>query len=406
MNALAALNQNQNSLQKVLQQLSTGKRINGASDDAAGLAISQKMQGQINGLDQASRNAQDGISLIQTAEGALNETQSILQRMRQLAVQAANDTNTTTDRQSIQDEMNQLSQELSRIGDTTEFNTQKLLNGNFTGTFQIGANQDQNLTVAISDMRGYALGMAGSASYSETGTVTAGSTSSLADGTYSVTTDGTNYYLVDQNGNKVATSTDGLTFTNNADNTNTIVFSGDKITSGNVTISGTSATGTAYVQNNGLQAGTYTVSGTKVLNASGVQIGTYDSTTKTVKDLTTGTTLATFGNDISGKTFTVGGIDITSQAAANKAITTIQNAIDKVSTQRSELGAYQNRLEHTINNLSTSSQNLTTAESGITDTNMASAMAEFTKDNVLQQAAVSMLAQANQQPQLVLKLLG
>lgn len=263
MNALAALSKNQNALGKALQQLSTGKRINSAADDAAGLAISQKMQSQINGLDQAARNAQDGISLIQTAEGALNETENILQRMRQLAVQSANDTNNTDARTAIQDEINQLIQEVDRIRNTTQFNNLNLLDGTYSATalnLQIGANDGQILQVTISDMGASALG--------------------------------------------------------------------------------------------------------------------------------------------------ISGLDITSAASASAAISTLDAAIKTVSEQRAELGAYQNRLEHTINNLNTASQNLTSAQSAITDTDMASAMAEFTKDNVLQQAAVSMLAQANQQPQLVLKLLG
>ncbi|MFY9425160.1 MAG: flagellin, partial [Bacillota bacterium] len=150
-----------NAATKAMEKLSSGLGINKAGDNAAGLAISEKMRGQIRGLDQASRNAQDGISLIQTAEGALNETHAILQRMRELAVQSANDTYTEVDRSEIQKEIDQLSQELSRIGSTTEFNTQKLLNGNFKGTFHIGANENQNLTLTINDMRGYALGVAG-----------------------------------------------------------------------------------------------------------------------------------------------------------------------------------------------------------------------------------------------------
>ncbi|MBX6378325.1 MAG: flagellin [Clostridia bacterium] len=150
-------------LQKSLEKLSSGYRINRAGDDAAGLAISEKMRGQISGLNQAVRNAQDGISLIQTAEGALNEIHSILQRMRELAVQAANDTNTTADRQKIQDELSQLRTEINRIASTTEFNTQKLLDGNFNGKLHIGANANQNLDVAINTMNADGIGIAASA---------------------------------------------------------------------------------------------------------------------------------------------------------------------------------------------------------------------------------------------------
>ncbi|MCM3238365.1 flagellin Hag [Heyndrickxia oleronia] len=144
---------------KSMEKLSSGLRINRAGDDAAGLAISEKMRGQIRGLDMAAKNSQDGISLIQTAEGALNETHAILQRMRELAVQGGNDTNVTADRDAIQDELNQLMSEIDRIADTTEFNTQNLLGGGFSGTFQIGANSGQVINVAISGMGAASLGL-------------------------------------------------------------------------------------------------------------------------------------------------------------------------------------------------------------------------------------------------------
>ncbi|WP_191566717.1 flagellin Hag [Metabacillus idriensis] len=254
---------------KSMEKLSSGLRINRAGDDAAGLAISEKMRGQVRGLDQASRNAQDGISMIQTAEGALNETHSILQRMRELAVQSSNDTNTTTDRAELQKEFDQLAKETTRIADTTEFNTQKLLDGSDTDgkVFQIGANAGQSLTLTIGKM----------------------DAATLAVGT---------------------------------------------------------------------GAGEATV-----------------------------------------------GVDITTQANASTAITLVNTAIETVSGERSKLGATQNRLEHTINNLGTSSENLTAAESRIRDVDMAKEMMEQTKNSILSQAAQAMLAQANQQPQGVLQLL-
>ncbi|MGB4670625.1 MAG: flagellin, partial [Bacillota bacterium] len=209
-----------NAATKAMEKLSSGLGINKAGDNAAGLAISEKMRGQIRGLDQASRNAQDGISLIQTAEGALNETHAILQRMRELAVQSANDTYTEVDRSEIQKEIDQLSQELSRIGSTTEFNTQKLLNGNFKGTFHIGANENQNLTLTINDMRGYALGVAGKVAVDLKADVPLEATV-LAKGTYTVeafetfeTVDGedrvtTKYKLLNADGVQVGQSDDG-----------------------------------------------------------------------------------------------------------------------------------------------------------------------------------------------------
>ena len=261
---------------KSLEKLSSGYRINRAGDDAAGLAISEKMRGQIRGLNQAERNAQDAISLIQTAEGALNETHSILQRMRELAVQAANDTytqkdtvnNDDGDRDEIQKEIEQLTFEIERIAKDTQFNTMNLIDGSFEGTFQVGANENQTVTLSIGSMNAQALGL---------GTVS--------------------------------------------------------------------------------------------------------------------------GNTISG------GISLASQVSASAAIATIDKAIQKVSSERSKLGAMQNRLEHTINNLNTTAENLTASESRIRDVDMAKEMMEFTKNSILQQAATAMLAQANQQPQGVLQLL-
>ncbi|RSD25198.1 flagellin Hag [Mesobacillus subterraneus] len=248
---------------KSMEKLASGLRINRAGDDAAGLAISEKMRGQIRGLDQAARNAQDGISLIQTAEGALNETHSILQRVRELAVQSSNDTNTNDDRGELQKEVAELLKEVDRIATTTEFNTQKLLDGSDADgkVFHIGANADQNITVTIRDMK---------------------------------------------------------------------------------------ATGT-------------------VLN--------------------------------------IGSVDISSQTGANTAITSLDAAIKEVSSERAMLGANQNRLEHTINNLGTSSENLTAAESRVRDVDMAKEMMEQTKNSILSQAAQAMLAQSNQMPQGVLQLL-
>ena len=289
LNAHRQLGANQNAVTSSLEKLSSGLRINKAGDDAAGLAISEKMRGQIRGLEMAQKNAQDGVSLIQTAEGALNETHSILQRMRELAVQAANDTNTETDRGELQKELDELIDEIDRIAKTTEFNTQNLLgetdDGGFTGkaqsfTFHIGANQGQKVTLEINSMHSARLG-------------------------------------------------------------------------------------TIELENDGEESST-----------------------------TSSTTIGSLKNT-----------GITSQEAADKAITVINDAIEMVSAERSKLGAYQNRLEHTINNLGTSAENLTAAESRIRDVDMAKEMMEFTKNNILAQAAQSMLAQANQMPQGVLQLL-
>ena len=267
---------------KNTEKLSSGYRINRAGDDAAGLSISEKMRSQIRGLDKASTNAQDGISLIQTAEGALNESHAILQRMNELATQAANDTNTTADRNAIQAEINQLTSEIDRIQSTTAFNTMNLLDGTFTNkNLQVGSLSGQKISISIQNM-----------------------------------------------------------------NASTIF----------------SAASTKSVTN------TYTAS----------------------------VALSAACSKLSVKSF----------SAAGLAMKTIQDAIQKVSAQRSNLGAIQNRLEHTIKNLDTSSENTQAAESRIRDTDMAKTMVEYSKNNILAQAGQSMLAQANQANQGVLSLLG
>jgi len=246
---------------KATEKLSSGYKINRAADDAAGLTISEKMRSQIRGLTQASANAQDGISAVQTAEGALNEVEDMLQRMNELAVKAKNDTNTSEDRGAIQKEVDALASEITRVKDSTEFNNQKLLNGTFTGkNLQVGANSENTIGISISNMDATSIG--------------------------------------------------------------------------------------------------------------------------------------------------VGSLHVTSADGAGSAIDSIRAAIKSVSSQRSDLGAVQNRLEHTIKNLDNVVENTTAAESNIRDTDMASQMVEYSKNNILAQAGQSMLAQANQSNQGVLSLLG
>ena len=399
------LGANQSASAKSMEKLSSGFRINRAGDDAAGLAISEKMRGQIRGLKQATRNAQDGISLIQTAEGNLNETHAILQRMRELATQASTDTNTAADRTEIQKEIDQLSQELSRIGDNTEFNTQKLLNGTFSGTFHIGANENQSLALSIGDMRGFVLGVAGDAKIELTADPSA--QVDFVDGTYEVKDGETpGYELVDKDGNVIATSDDGKTFTSGSAD-ETLVFD-EAVTTGVIKIENGTASAVGTVSNDGLEAGTYTYSESDggLLDGNG-QVVAKSTDGLTFKSLDGADTLITFTTVLTdGDEFSVGGIDVSSQAAANTAITDINTAIEKVSGERSKLGSYQNRLEHTISNLGTSAENLQAAESRIRDLDMAEEIMAFTKNNILQQAATAMLAQANMAPQSVLQLLG
>lgn len=405
LNTHRQLSINTNNTSKNIEKLSSGLRINRAGDDAAGLAISEKMRGQIRGLDMASKNAQDGISLIQTAEGALNETHSILQRMRELAVQSGSDTNTNSDRSELQEEMNQLVQEIDRISNTTEFNTQKLLNGSFKGTFQIGANEGQTIDLSVSAMGSAALGLTGSS------TVETGVSATLANGTYTVDSgnikdasgvivgkiDGTDANKVNDGSGALA-----ITFTNNPADGSTIVIKDGKAEL-RQNLSGDATE---------LSSGNYEIKGTDLLK-DGQIVGKYDATSKKItelngKTLTNGIAAADLGikGDLADKsTFTINGADISTKAKAQSTITTVNNAIELVSKERSKLGAVQNRLEHTINNLNTSSENLTAAESRVRDVDMAKEMMEQTKNNILAQAAQAMLAQANQQPQGVLQLL-
>jgi flagellin len=261
-NAIRNANINSAAASKSMAKIASGNRITTAADDAAGLSISEKMKGQIRGLDKASSNAQDGISLVQTADGALSETSSVLQRLRELAVQAGNDTNTADDRTAIATEATALTDQIDNIATTTQFNTKTLLDGSATTTpidLQIGANSGQKMTITIGDMQSAALGV------------------------------------------------DSLTFD--------------------------------------------------------------------------------------------------TQAHAAASLTALDTAIGSVSTERASLGAYQNRLESTINNLGTTSENLTSAQSSITDVDMAKEMSTYSKNNILSQAAQAMISQANQQPQQVLQLL-
>ena len=356
MNTYSRLTSAQGAQAKSLEKLSSGLRINRAGDDAAGLAISEKMRGQIKGLNQSVRNAQDGISLIQTAEGALNETHSILNRMRELAVQSSNDTNTDADRVEIQKEMDQLSTEITRIGDDTQFNTKELLDGSLSNIkFHIGANESQNLSLTVNDMRSDALGVEGSIKSKALDNLTVSTRSKkLGD----VTVGGA--------------SVKETTY--------------DKA-SGNLELKNGATLGDLK---NALEKEGFQVEVGASFNAAGTLAGGW-----TAFDLTNVTAVE---GDY--------GLDVSTQVAADKAITTIDNAITSVSAERSKLGSVQNRLDHTINNLTATSENLSAAESRIRDVDMAKEMMEFTKNNILNQASTAMLAQANQMPQGVLQLLG
>ncbi|CAN7158003.1 flagellin [Paenibacillus sp. LjRoot56] len=638
LNTYRQLTSNQAASVKSTEKLSSGLRINRAGDDAAGLAISEKMRGQIRGLDQASRNSQDAISMIQTAEGALNETHDILQRMRELSVQASTDTNTASDRGEIQKEINSLTSEINRIGNTTEFNTQKLLNGEkanseigitkslvgasgFASSVAVGgsgtaalaagntlSNADYSLSVTSSAFTGSASGLsagsgatavAANVSYSAgkavfsgnniTFTATAGTAlDATTSGTLKLTyssgvmkldfsgsgnatfTSGTqlNDTIIADASGKFTYNSNGISFTitdvgNMASgDTITYVLSGGTATANtastlwtNLSLSGTSpAPSATLTTTSGAKLGNYTVNfvdngssgdlkitfsgtdgSTQVLDvlegvsssgattysgyginiaftglsgitnggsgtmkfsvtgteytatlkdAAGTSVGTANLGSAGVSGLSTSvsanvggvqvsftsgdvpvsgvTTISVRGQESavaksgeSSVNFQIGAnqnqsmsleiadmrsnalgitrtaaegslkgftsavsvsngtnntnnefaLDVSTASNASNAITVIQSAIDKVSSERSKLGAYQNRLEHTINNLGTSSENLTASESRIRDVDMAKEMMNNTRNNILQQAAQAMLAQANQAPQQVLQLL-
>ncbi|WP_066872257.1 flagellin [Clostridium mediterraneense] len=408
MNAHRQMGINTTNQGKAIEKLSSGQRINRAGDDAAGLAISEKMRGQIRGLEGASRNAQDGISMIQTAEGALNETHNMLQRMRELAVQGANDTNTAEDRTKIQEEMNQLMTEIDRISTDTEFNKQKLLDGSFSGKLQIGANGGQNVGLDIDKLNSSSLGLTTTTKIDDT--VTLKADSNLKDGTYTVSENGAN--LLDSKGNTVGTINAGTLTVNGVatDFETSTLKAGSELTVKNNIATVKNELGASAKD---LASGNYEISGTNVLK-DGELIGTLkvDPTNgnsielkdsgKVVKEADLGFEK---GKLADGSKFTIGGVDVSNHSKASGAIETINSAIETVSEARGKLGAMQNRLEHTIATNDNSAENLQAAESRIRDVDMAKEMMNLSKNNVLVQAAQSMLAQANQQPQGVLSLL-
>lgn len=389
MNTYSRLNAANTAKSGSLAKLSSGLRINKAGDDAAGLAISEKMRGQIGGLKQATRNAQDGISLIQTAEGGLNETHSILNRMRELAVQSSNDTNTVDDRKEIQKEMDELSKEVTRISENTEFNTQRLLGSkdgtNFKATFHIGANKGQKIELEIADMSATSLGVADNQAVDTA--IPAIASKGTVQNLIVSSADGEDYTIEITQGTGTSTS-DSVSVTDNAI---TVTLgtdaSDDPLGSDLATI------GALITADTTVAAGNFTIS----------YAGTEDGTTVAAE--TTGAVDISGGTVAGTKLAGDYGIDLSTQSAANDAIELIDTAINTVSAERSKLGATQNRLDHTINNLTATAENLTEAESRIRDVDMAQEMMEFTKNNILSQAATSMLAQANQMPQSVLQLL-
>ncbi|MDH8678584.1 flagellin [Fusibacter bizertensis] len=372
---------------KSIEKLSSGYRINRAGDDAAGLAISEKMRGQIRGLDQASRNSQDTISLIQTAEGALNESHAILQRMRELSVQSANDTNTDSDRKALQGEVKQLVSELDRIGNTTEFNTKKLLEGSakgvteaVNGAMRVNNNSAVTLTTTAADAKVASSSKVNGAYMliRVSGTVSSGGTITAND-----------WKVVGPDGTSAAPAAA------------TLNIAASTITVG-TGITGSATTITSSANLNSLKVG----------DSITFVFGKYEAASSSLGGSIMGQIGANSGQtafismgDMRSAALGVDKVDISTKFGAQVAIETVQGGLEKVSAQRSSLGAMQNRLEHTIKNLDTAGENLQASESRIRDVDMAKEMMNFTKNNILTQAAQAMLAQANQAPQGVLQLL-
>lgn len=376
---------------KSIEKLSSGYRINRAGDDAAGLAISEKMRGQIRGLNQASRNSQDAISLVQTAEGALNESQAILQRMRELAVQSANDTNTDADRKELQAEVKQLTSELDRIGNTTEFNTKKLLDGSAKGVSEeikgtASANNNSGVTIASSALEG----LNTAAGTQATKSVLNGAVMLIRTGdAATVGFDAADYKVIKSDGTEEALGTT-ITATDVQ-----LTFGASVLTGGATTLAVSSLdAGMKVGESITFVFGKHEDASSDLSNSIMAQVGANSGQTAFISM-----------GDMRADALGVKDVDISSKFGAATAIETVNNAISKVSSQRSSLGAVQNRLEHTIKNLDTSAENLQASESRIRDVDMAKEMMNFTKNNILQQAAQAMLAQANQQPQGVLQLL-
>ncbi|NVK43062.1 MAG: flagellin [Oceanospirillaceae bacterium] len=376
LNAQNNLMKSQNDLQTSLQRLSSGLRINSAKDDAAGLQISNRLTSQIRGLSVAVRNANDGISLAQTAEGAMQESTNILQRMRELALQAANGSNSEEDRAALQKEVTALQDELTRIADTTAFGDQKLFDGNFgTKTFQVGSNANETIAITLGEISADALSERAAVSsadfVSSTELVTL--LSEIEDGT---------------------TSTLTFTYTPDGGSAQDLVADLTGVTdAGSLAKALNDALGEIGV------AADVNASGGVDLTGS---VGNGDTLSAALDAGTTTLTAITVGADDS---FDVSTIDISTAGGAQAAIAAIGEAIAEIDSQRAGLGAVQNRLESTISNLTNISENVSAARSRIQDADFAQETANLTRAQILQQAGTSILAQANTLPQSVLSLL-
>jgi len=389
MNAYRNYANNTSALSKNLEKLSSGYKINRAGDDAAGLAISEKMRAQITGLDKAQDNAKDGISLVQTAEGALTEVHDMLNRMYELAEQSANGTfEDATDRTQLQKEVNQLRSEINRISDSANFNGIKLLDGKMAGYTDA---TNTAVTVATKGSNGTPMKV----EFDLTG-FAVGSKVSADGGMMSVSLGGKSYDVKVTAGMTAKAFGDALIAAINVDNPT-------GATAGKFTATNANGKITLTAENNGADAGaeemfgtSFTTSAKEGVGGLVLQIGDTSDSWNQLYVSVKNTNAAAIGIDK---------LDISTQDGAAAALDTIKSAINYVSDVRGTLGATQNRLDHTINNLSVMQENIQDAESTIRDTDVADEMMAYTKNNILIQSAQAMLAQANQVPQGVLQLL-
>ena len=377
LNTQRNLNNSSKALDVSLQRLSTGSRINSAKDDAAGLQIANRLTSQVNGLNVAVKNSNDGISMAQTAEGALQQSTSILQRMRDLALQASNGSNSDEERTALNSEVTELKKELNRIANTTSFGGKKLLDGSFeTTTFQVGSSANETISVSIDEMSTSSM----EAKYYE-GTIAAATGPATASGSISVegTVNGTDFSVevevasgatAEQISQAVATAI-------NDANVGVGAFVQDDGSINVISEQASDDSGT-----NALSALTVDVSG--VAGAGGATYSAASAVTNT----------------------SISDLNVEDVQSAQEAIISIDQAIQKIDSQRADLGAVQNRFENTIGNLQNIAENVSAARGRIQDTDFAAETANLTKNQILQQAGTSILAQANQLPQAVLSLLG
>jgi flagellin len=365
MTAQRYLNNAADSAQKSMERLSSGYRINSAKDDAAGLQISNRLTSQSHGLDMAVRNANDGISIAQTAEGAMSETTSILQRMRDLSLQSSNGSNSSADRSAIQEEVSALNDELNRIAETTSFGGNKLLNGTFgSKSFQIGADSGEAVSLTMSNMRSDTQSMGGRAYVAQEGKAPDWTVSNATDLTLSYT-------------NKDG---DAQELTINAK-------AGDDLEEVATYING---------QNSDIQA--------SVGDDGKLQL--FASSQKVTGDVTIGGGLGSEIGFGQGQDMNVQSVDVSTVGGSQLAVAVIDGALKSVDSQRASLGAFQNRFGHAISNLENINENVNASRSRIKDTDYAKETTQMTKSQILQQASTSVLAQAKQAPSAALSLLG